>query len=325
MIMHHSDNIQLTRRDWLAAACLAMGLGHNTQSNTLAAVAEESCRLAMGTYGLQTLSLDKAIRLIDQTGFDGLEITVMPNFTGDPGKLSLNDRKKLRGQIESSGLRLEALMADIHPQPDDKRHQKQLDQLKATLKLARDLTIAGATPLVQTVLGGRDKGQGVPGFFVTRLKDWKNLAEEYQVQIAIKPHRSHTISRPSQAVAVLKELGDSNLLKMVYDYSHYAFRSLTIQNTIKESLPWTTYIAVKDAVQQKGRTQFKLPGTTKSWDQADVIKGFYNGGYRGAFCCEVSSQLWKQKGYDPVEATQTSYRAMAEAFRRAKVSRQGKE
>ncbi len=39
-----------------------------------------TCGLAIGTYGLQSMSVEDAIRLIAKTGYDAVEITV---FAGD--------------------------------------------------------------------------------------------------------------------------------------------------------------------------------------------------------------------------------------------------
>ena len=53
-----------------------------------------------------------------------------------------------------------------------------------------------------------------------------------------------------------------------------------------------------------------------------MIRAFYEGGYRGDFCCEVSSQIWKMNlSYEPVAATRLCYENMAKAFEKAGVPR----
>ena len=87
-------------------------------------------------------------------------------------------------------------------------------------------------------------------------------------------------------------------------------------------MPITNYVAVKDAVEVEGKVRFALAGESESWDHADIVRGLYEGGYRGDFCCEVSSQIWRQDpGYDPVRATETCYRNLTAAFDRAGVKR----
>ena len=44
----------------------------------LAQEGKTGCGLAIGTYGLQSLSLEEAIQIIAATGYNALEITSMP-------------------------------------------------------------------------------------------------------------------------------------------------------------------------------------------------------------------------------------------------------
>jgi hypothetical protein len=91
---------------------------------------------------------------------------------------------------------------------------------------------------------------------------------------------------------------------------------------VDAALPITNYVAVKDAVEVDGRVRFALAGASDSWDQAEVVKRLYEGGYRGDFCCEVSSQIWRgDTDYDPVAATEECFRNMEAAFKRAGVER----
>ena len=111
---------------------------------------------------------------------------------------------------------------------------------------------------------------------------------------------------------------------MVYDYSHYAFHEppLMISETVATGLRHTHYVAVKDAVLEAGKVRFALAGEGREWDHAEVIGALHDGGYRGDFCSEVSSQIWKSDPtYDPVAATRLCFENMVAAFDRAGVAR----
>lgn len=314
----HSLSAPSSRRSWLRT-CLGAGVAAFPGAALLrAADAPETCSLAMGTYGLQSLKLEDSIQLVADIGFDGLEITVFPDSTGDPAQLPADRRELVRKLIADSGLRLEAMMADLRPQKEDAKHSEEVERLQAILELAKSLNPSGGTQ-IQTVLGGKE-GDDLE-HFANRLGDWVPLAKEWDTTIAIKPHRSHALSLPEHGIELIQKLGSPEHLRLVYDYSHYAFRDQSIAKTVATALPWTSYIAVKDAVQQDGKVRFALPGTSDSWNHAEIIRGFYEGGYRGAFCCEVSSQVWRAEGYDAVEATKTSYRTMSSAFVEAGVQR----
>lgn len=306
----------MDRRFFLKSAALLPGA-------TLLSAAEESgCRLAIGTYGLQSMPLVDALQLIAETGYDGLEITSFEGMTGSPEALAENSvRSEVKKVIEDSGIPLGALMAGMKPTEDDTAHAAQLEELKRLFELAHDLSPA-SPPIIQTILAGKNWEESKE-LFRDRLADWLQVAGDQKGTISIKPHRSHAMETPANAKWLIEQLGSPKRLGMVYDYSHYSFKEppLSIPETVKTALPITNYIAVKDAVQADGKVRFALAGEGDAWDHADIIKAFYEGGYRGDFCCEVSSQIWRAEGYDPVEATKLCYRNMVAAFERAGVPR----
>jgi inosose dehydratase len=108
---------------------------------------------------------------------------------------------------------------------------------------------------------------------------------------------------------------------MVYDYSHYAFRDLPLEQTIRMALPYTAHVAVKDPVEEGNRVVFKLPGEAGTVDFASMIRQFHEGGYRGDFNCEVSGMVWNQPGYDPIQAAKLCHANMSAAFQKAGVKR----
>lgn len=309
----------MERRHFLKTGCLAAAGG------TVSASAQErgGCGLAIGTYGLQSLPLDEAIRLIAATGYNALEIIALPGTTGAPSILKGgDDRSRVRDLIGESGLRLCGIMAGIEPQRDEAKHREQLADLYYLIQLGHDLSPDKA-PVIQTVLGGKD-WEGSRELFRDRIANWVQVAGDQRGLLSIKPHRSHAMSVPAEAAWVIEQLGSPARLGMTYDYSHYAFREppLLIAETVSASLPITNYVAVKDAVMTDGAVRFALAGESASWDHADIISAFHDGGFRGDFCCEVSSQIWKSDpGYDPIKATKTCYENMVAAFDRAGVAR----
>ena len=287
------------------------------------AVERGGCGLAIGTYGMPSMPLDEAIRLIASTGYNALEITALPGTSGDPAVLkSPDERARIRDLIGESGLRLSGIMAGIEPQRDEAKHQKQLADLYYLIQLGHDLSPEKA-PVVQTVLGGKNWDES-RDFFRDRIANWVQVAADQRGQISIKPHRSHAMSVPSEANWLIGQLGSPARLGMTYDYSHYAFREpeLSIEETVAASLPHTNYVAVKDAVMTDVAVRFALAWEGDEWDHADIISALHDRGYRGDFCCEVSSQIWRNApGYDPVKAAKICFDNMVAAFDRAGVAR----
>ncbi len=275
----------------------------------------------MGTYGLQAWSLEKSIDAIAEIGFDGIEIAAMPDYPGAPEKLSAMRRQALRRQLRHHDLTLVAIMAGIQPSPQAKARRSNLERLQQCLELAQDLQSPNQPALVQTILGGRPANQ-FPAYFQDELAEWSELAQATQTTIAIKPHRGHALSTPGQAIPLLKALGPESRIRLAFDYSHYAFRNLPIKATIKTAFPWTAYVVLKDAYQtEAGQVRFALPGTTPSWDHAEIIQSFHQSGYRGPYCCEISSHVWRSPTYDPANALKTCYQNTTRARTRAQLSK----
>ncbi len=312
--------MNLTRRRVIQGA-IASGLVTATDRSS---AAEETCGLAIGTYGLPTYSVIDAIELVGETGYDAIELTVFPGSAGDPNG-ALKDpaaRAAVVEGLKKNGLRICALMADLRPEQSDQKHLDQLRYLRDLIELANEIS-PGKSPIIQTVLGGKNWDQ-TRELFRDRLANWNQILADLKGTMAIKPHRGQAMSTPSQALELLDELGNPRRLRVCYDYSHYALRGaeLSIEKTVEEALPLTSYVAVKDAVEKNGKVRFALAGSSDSWDQADVIRALYQGGYRGDFCCEVSSQIWRNNpAYDPTEAAKECYQNMNAAFERAGVPR----
>jgi len=206
---------------------------------------------------------------------------------------------------------------------NDKQHQAGKERMKLAAELAHDLAPENP-PLVQTVLGGRSFIE-VRNQLVDWLGEWEEIARETDTTFCIKPHRGGAVSQPKEAIWLWEQLRRPTNLRMVYDFSHYAFRGLTIADTVATALPMTSHVAVKDTVKLSGgKTRFDLPGKAGTIDFADIIRRLHAGGYRGDINCEVSGMVWNKTGYEPIEAAEACYRSVSESFNKAGVARRRK-
>jgi len=237
----------------------------------------------------------------------------MPGYHGAPDQISTTQRKQVRRWVAESGLTIGALMG--LPTPDAARQVENTEWVKQMLQLANDLS-PDDPPMVQSVLGG-GQWQDRKNLFRDCLGPWVGLAAEANVELSIKPHRGHAMSLPQQAVWLIEELNAAGKLSLVYDYSHYVFRDLKLEDTVAMALPHTGYLVVKDAVQDGAKVNFLLPGESKEMPHARILKMFHAGGYRGEVCCEVSSQVWRNAGYDPKAATQTCHENLLAIYKGA--------
>jgi len=307
-----------TRRHFLAGMISTLVLSRIRPA--LAARRRRTMLLGFGTYGTRSLSTEEAIRLIAESGYDAIELTVNPGWDASPEMMPPGRRKEIRELLTESGLELTSLMESINPSADDVQEQKNLDRLRGSAELGRQLG-GDHPPQIQTVLGGgswEERRQ----MFVDRLGRWAELAKETGTVISIKPHRGGAMSRPSQAVWIFKQLGNPRWLRMVYDFSHYIFRDMQLEETVRQAARYTNQVVVKDAIRTADDgTTFVLPGESGNIDYVRLLRLFHRHGYRGDVSCEVSSAVWRQEGYDPRSAVQTCYRNMSAAFKAAGLRR----
>jgi len=310
-----------SRRRWLQQAggtAAAVVMTHRSASSDSP---EPDGRLTLGfsTYGMPGMKTERALPLLAEVGFDSVELCLNAGSDADSRNLSPARLKSLRNLLDETGLQLTSLMEHLPLTGDGAVHKQRLSRLKRAAEVAHELA-PDRPPLIESVLGsGRWPAAREP--FLTRLEDWLEVAQETETTMAVKPHRGGAVSRPSEAVWLIERLGNPEWLRMAFDYSHYAFRGMPLAETVRTALPYTGFVAVKDAVKENGRVRFGLPGETDAIDYVKLLQLFHRGGYRGDINCEVSSMVSRKPGYDPVAAAKTSYRNMAGLFEKAGVSR----
>lgn len=315
------EDTPLSRRAVIAKAIHAstcLGLLATTRLTSADDKAAGFLTLGFSTYAMQTQKTEEMVDVLAGIGFDAVEIAVREGWDADSAKLDTARRNAIRSKLSETGLRLSSLMEHVYPTTEETQ-QFALERLKLAADVAHDLA-PQAPPLVQTVLGG-GSFEKVKSVLRDRLGKWVELANSTETTIAVKPHRGGVVSRPDEAVWLLNQLDNPKRLRIVYDYSHYAYRDMPLAETITTALPYTSHIAVKDAVKTGDRIAFGLAGESDAIDFAALIRQFYEGGYRGDINCEVSSMVSKQPGYDAITAARTCYRNMAAAFEKADVPR----
>ncbi|MGB0578752.1 MAG: sugar phosphate isomerase/epimerase family protein [Limisphaerales bacterium] len=304
----------MNRRTFIGNAGLgALALG----TSSLRAASGKGITFGFSTYGMKTLETERAIEVLGEIGYDSVEINVWSGWDADSAKLSKERRKSIRKALNNNGIKLTGVMEKLHSAGN--QQQATMDRIRRAADLGRDLS-PKHQPVLQSTLTGK-KWEEMKDVYLRQLEAWVKVAEEAKIVLAIKPHRGGALSRPSEAVWLIEKLGKPKWLRMCYDYSHYAFRDMPMAKTIKTALPYTAHIAIKDAVQKDGRIRFVNPGTSGTIDYGNLLRMFYDGGYRGDVCCEVSGMVWNAKGYDPIVSAKQCYKQIAPAFRKARVPR----
>lgn len=308
----------LSRRDFSKALfASSIGAAAFALSDQATGQTDDNRKMTLGfsTYGMKTLKTEQAIDAISTIGFDAVELAVSPGWDAAPDAMSKDRRAAIRKRLADGGLVLTSLMEHIYPAEKDDEHTQHLDRLKRVYELANDLS-PKVRPVMQTVLGGGawdDKKQS----YVDRVGSWAELGEQSGVVTCVKPHRGGSMSKPADAIWLIQQLKETRWLRMVYDYSHYIYRDIPFLESIKEALPYTAHVAIKDTVNDNGKMKFVLPGEAGTIDFLALIKTLHAGGYAGDISCEVSGMVSGQEGYEPLKAAQTCFDNLAPVFKKA--------
>ena len=304
---------ELSRRQMIVGSGLLAGTSGllnaklDLKANSASAMLPESSPipLTFSTYGLPNYPLSKAIDAIADIGYDGLEICVAANSLTATEKLSSIQRTEARNRLKDRGLIVGSLMSHLQPLGSQEQHSLDSKRLNQDCILARELS-PDFPPAIQTILGGRnwvDSKQKC----VDRIADWVRIAEKHEVVLAVKPHRGHAMSRPSEATWLVAQLHQPKFLRMWYDYSHFIFRDIPMKQSIEKSLPILAGVAVKDAIEKDGKVQFQLPGASGLIDYKLLYQSLREGNFSGPVCVEVSSHVWKRADYDATVAMQKGH------------------
>jgi sugar phosphate isomerase/epimerase len=300
----------INRRECLQLAAAAMCV-----TPGMAAPKSSTITLGFSLYGMRSLTLEEGLSACAKIGYEAVELATMPDWPAEPKKLGKDDRRRLRDRLGELKLALPALMENTPLDGDDAKHKAQLERLKTVAELGNDLS-TGQQPLIETILGGKpDEWEKRRELFASRLTDWAKISEAAKTIIAIKPHRMGAMNRPEHCLWLLERV-KSPWIRLVYDWSHFEQRDMTMKDTVKAMLPMTRFIHVKDTVLEKGQAKFVLPGEGET-DYAALLKLLRENGYSGCVCVEVSGMVSSRKDYDPMAAAKKCYAKLKPAFRKA--------
>ena len=276
-----------------------------------AAFAKSPIRLHTGNYGLQSIAVDEALATVRRIGYDGFGLCAILGWPSEPKMLAESDRRRIR----ESGFPIPTILDSYNLLASDAAHRSALDRLRAAAELAHDVA-PGNPPLVQTVLGGatsdwpaqRDR-------MAVRLEEWGRVAAANRIRLAVKAHAMQAADTPGKLVWLLDKVKHP-AITAIYDYGHFQLAGLGIEETMRQLLPRSAFLTVKDSKLVEGKPRFLLPGDG-TVDYGQYFKTVRRMNWQGWVLVEITRQLQTQPGYDGLRAAERSYRHMAAALRNA--------
>ncbi len=262
-------------------------------------------RLYIGTYGMQSLPVERALAEIRRIGYEGAELCVMPQWPSEAVNLDSGARHRIR----DARFPIPTLIDSFNLLASPEAHRLTLDRIKVNASLAHDVS-PGKPPMLQTVLGGRPpEWPEVKDRMAARLEDWARAAAASRITLAVKGHISSAVDTPEKLLWLLNKVNHP-ALTAIYDYSHFSLMDLDMEKTMEQLLPRSGFITVKDARRVGGQPSFLLPGEG-TIDYVRYFRKVRQLKWRGWVLVEVSRQLQTLPGYDPLAAAEKSYRHLA--------------
>lgn len=303
---------QLTRRQFLAGAATTAALAA-LPLRTFAAPSALS--LGFSLYGMKSLPLDQALKACAEIGYQNVELTADPGFSAEPKQLSAEARKNLRAQLAALKLDASCFMLNLSLFANDQKHAESLESIKAVAQLGHDLD-PNRPPMIETVLGGKPaEWDQTKEKVAARLNDWAQAASAAKAIMAVKAHVGSAVNSPERLLWLLKKV-NSPAVVALYDYSHFEVMGFPLAESFKALLPYTKMVHVKDTAGDEKKFQFLLPGEGRT-DYVAYFKMLKQLGFSGPVVVEVSAQIWKKPGYDPVAAAKQCYAALSSALAKA--------
>lgn len=271
-----------------------------------------SVRLHAGNYGMQALSVDAALRLIREIGYDGAELCLMAGWPSEPAKLDAAARRRIR----SDGLPIPTLIENFSTLGSDADHAATLDRIRVAAALAHDIAPKNRPPILQSVLGGKPgEWEQVKEKMASRLSGWAKVAQENRLPLAVKSHIGSASDTPERLIWLLDRVNNPSVTA-IYDYGHFQLLGLDLPGTLDTLLPRSSFLTVKDGRMENGSPRFLLPGDG-TIDYRQYFSILKEKRYRGWMLVEISRQLQTQPGYDAASAARRSYANLAGLLREA--------
>ena len=281
--------------------------------------AEPTVGLSFGSYALWMLTWEDSLELIARTGYDGVELALMPDWPTEPKLLSARDRLRIRSRLLDLGLALPALLENLRALDPVRTQAENLERLRRAIDLGAELA-PGKPPLFETVLGRNPgKWDEIKHELANSVGEWARVAAEAATVICFKPHANHAVNNVDRSLWLVNQVGSPHF-RCTYDYSHLWLAGHHLVESLDALLPVSSYVHLKDARGTSDDYRFLLPGDGET-DYVTMFRHLRRLGFRGYANVEVSAQIHRHPDYEPISTARTCYERMATAFDKAQLGR----
>ena len=215
-------------------------------------------KIAYNANGLRRLSLNNAVRVIAEAGYQGIELSLHPNHI-DPQEFTSSDADALRTLIQGHGIEACCLATGADTLLGPERFEPSLihptksgrEQRLHLLRWAIDTAVRLKVPVVSFASGFR-KPEVSASQAHQMLVEGVSCCLEHagnSVTLAIEPEPGFFVQTNAEASALIREVGSPNFC-LNQDIGHVNVVEDDYLQSIDRSLQLTSHIHVEDIKQR---------------------------------------------------------------------------
>jgi sugar phosphate isomerase/epimerase len=280
-------------------------------------------KLSYSTWGMPKVPIDVAVAHCAKLGFDGLELTVIPNWSTDAATLGPADRRRIRELYDQHDLALCGLTGNTPLlATDPAEHAANMARFRSYLDLAAELQPPGEHLAISTTSSGKkEQWEEVKDRLVDIFGELAEDAHRRGVIVGMEPHVGSALHLPEQVIWLLAQI-DSPGLRVHFDISHFNVQGLDMESVIAQIAPHSVHTHVKDERGVEPDYEFLIPGEGEC-DYVRYLQAMERAGYDGHITVEISVMVQRRPTYDALAAADQSYRVLSKAFDAAGIKRSG--
>ena len=276
-------------------------------------------KLGFSTWAMPKIPIDTSLKFLSETGYDGITIATLPQFTTSIDSLDKNERKRILNLSKNHSIPIISVMSFTNLMEENKETlNKNINFVKESLDLANDW----GTEYVITGIGGKIgelEDLKKSDEFVNRISELGLIAKSKGVTIALEPHVDQAVEKPDQLVEIIKKI-NMDSVRANFDISHFNVQGIDVKESIEKVLPYSVMCDVKDEKGIVPDWSYVAPGEG-DFDYVNYLKLMHDNNYDGFITIEISFQVQANPQYNPLDTAKNSYRILDNAFKEANISR----
>ncbi len=269
------------------------------------------------TWGMPNVPADVFIPFLAKTGYDGIELTVIPGYSTELSVLDSAERKRIARMLIDHHLELPAIAAQTSMiDRDPAIAATNWKRLTDAVDLAVDWAQNGKPPAVDTTVGGvSGDWEPLKELLFERMGSLVRYGEQRGVIIAAEPHVGNMLDTPAKVLELLHTI-NSPFLKLNFDISHFNVQGMPYQETVAALAPHSVHTHVKSERGIAPNHEFLIPGEAE-FDWVGYLHAMRAAGYDEYITAEVSIMVQKRPNYDALAAAEQTYVTLERAFKQA--------